>query len=917
MLFLSESGKFAPKSSNMIIVRNNLICTAITFLVLGSQQLSAQKPPVGLEACGYNNWGRAGGASISNDGRYAMYTVYNQTPGSVTLTIQALAGGPAKEVKGIGSGAFTDDSRQALFTNSGDSLCMMTLSSFQEKWTAGISSYKLLGRGKKAAMLYLTSGKEKELVMKNLADGGEKHYPGVVEYMMDDQEQRVVLTKKDGLSLLDLSTGLERQCWKGSSAENLVINGRSGSVAFIAPSDGHRSVWCYKAGMDEASVLVDGVGEEKRTGLEVNSIERFSKDGSQLFFRYREKELPKADPAAVMVDIWSYSDKKLQSQQLAELKDESTRLHRYMASVAIASRQIVQLHQGEEQLSLFDNNDSIAIITLRQSADGERTWNKFASVSAWMMDTRSGVRRPLPLDYASISPNGKFLMGMVADDWLDLYSYELATGVLRNLTKALPIPALSDHYNVMEKTRGLSEAGYMKQGNDILLYDDYDIWQISLGQTHAPVNLTNGYGRKTGIAFRFNREPGTTEVDPGGRYLLSGYSEKTKDNGFFWFRPKQAANPALLTMGPYVYDLKMGPADETVRDFAVLKARDKNVWVLMRMTASESPNFFWTTDFKKLNVLSQVYPEKRYNWLTSELVHFKKVDGAEEQGVLYKPEDFDPAKKYPVIIHYYERLSDRIHSFVDPEATGHHINIPWFVSRGYVVFTPDIHYTVGHAGRSAYNSIVGAANYLAALPWVSKDRIGLQGQSFGGFETNYVITHSTLFAAAMSSAGPSDAISGVAHLWGDGTDSHGFYEISQVRMGVSLWQDPEPYLDNSPVLAADKVTTPVLMMNNKNDGAVDFSQGVEFFTALRRLGKRAWMLQYDGEGHVVINDKAAILHTLRITQFFDHYLKDKPAPRWMTRGIPAKMKGIDEGMTPDNEIKTPGPGLLMTEQTPK
>jgi hypothetical protein len=94
------------------------------------------------------------------------------------------------------------------------------------------------------------------------------------------------------------------------------------------------------------------------------------------------------------------------------------------------------------------------------------------------------------------------------------------------------------------------------------------------------------------------------------------------------------------------------------------------------------------------------------------------------------------------------------------------------------------------------------------------------------------------------------------------------------------------------------------MMSNKADGDVPFPQGVEMFTALRRLGKKAWMLQYDGEDHMVFDAAAADL-TVRMKQFFDHYLKGAPPPKWMTEGVPARLKGIDSGLELDTSGKQP------------
>jgi dipeptidyl aminopeptidase/acylaminoacyl peptidase len=231
------------------------------------------------------------------------------------------------------------------------------------------------------------------------------------------------------------------------------------------------------------------------------------------------------------------------------------------------------------------------------------------------------------------------------------------------------------------------------------------------------------------------------------------------------------------------------------------------------------------------------------------------------------------------------------------------------------VFVPDIRYQIGKPGNSAFNTVEGAGKLLSSFPFVDADRMGLSGHSFGGFETNYVITHSTRFAAAFSDAGVSNVISEYgSYLHTTGVSLQGFTENGQLRMGSNLWSVPDAYINNSPIFYADKVTTPVLLVSNKLDAVVHFEHGVQFFTALRRLGKKAWMLQYDGERHSLNDTRNREDLTIRATQFFDHYLKGAPAPKWMTRGIPAKNKGILDGLELDYEIKTPGAGLLISAE---
>lgn len=302
--------------------------------------------------------------------------------------------------------------------------------------------------------------------------------------------------------------------------------------------------------------------------------------------------------------------------------------------------------------------------------------------------------------------------------------------------------------------------------------------------------------------------------------------------------------------------------------------------------------------------VSDVYPEKRYNWMTTELVTFRTLDGGTSQGILYKPENFDPNKKYPLIITYYEIGSNGLNGYIEPVPAGGPIQIPLYVSNGYLIFFPDIHFTMGSPGRSSYNTVVAAAESLANRPYVDGKHMGIQGHSFGGFQTNYIVTHTPIFAAAMASSGMTDFVS-IYNSLPNGHSRQGQYENFRDRMGGTLWDMPDKYIENSPVLLADQITTPLLMMANKSDGDVPYYQGIEFFTGLRRLGKKAWLLQYDKGGHFAPGGSGELDLTTRMKQFFDYYLKDAPAPSWMTRGIPAKLKQVDSGLETDTSGATP------------
>jgi dipeptidyl aminopeptidase/acylaminoacyl peptidase len=351
-------------------------------------------------------------------------------------------------------------------------------------------------------------------------------------------------------------------------------------------------------------------------------------------------------------------------------------------------------------------------------------------------------------------------------------------------------------------------------------------------------------------------------------------------NGFMFIRAGINSTISPNNMGHYVYHF---PALTIFEPPPPLKSKKAPVYILQRQSTDQAPNLVVTTDFSSFKSLSDLQPQKAYNWLRAALVHWPIPGGLTGTGIFYKPENFDSTKKYPVIFHYYEERSKELNIFPSIRLSTGQLNIAWYVSNGYLVFVPDIYRPTGKNGTAILNTVLSAVDYLSRLPYVNADKMGLQGHSFGGYETNYLITHTNIFAAAQASAAPADLFGLHGGTGFGGRSYHYISELGQLNQGAAPWQDPDLYLQGSPVLSADKVTTPLLLMHNKDDGAVPFSQSVALFTALRRLGKPVWLLDYEGEGHVLFDAKCQLDFNIKQQQFFDHYLRDKSVPAWMQR----------------------------------
>jgi dipeptidyl aminopeptidase/acylaminoacyl peptidase len=361
----------------------------------------------------------------------------------------------------------------------------------------------------------------------------------------------------------------------------------------------------------------------------------------------------------------------------------------------------------------------------------------------------------------------------------------------------------------------------------------------------------------------------------------------SKADGFYRDQVRGSATPAKLTT-----------ADKSIG--APRKAEDADVMLFTMGSFSEFPDLYVSgPDFRDPKRISNANPQQaEYRWGTSELVEWRSAqDGELLQGVLYKPEGFDPSRKYPMMVYFYERLSDQLNNYVVPAAGGSSINISFYVSRGYLVFTPDIPYRIGYPGESALKAVVPGVISLVDKGFVDKDNIGVQGHSWGGYQIAYMVTKTDIFKAAEAGAPVSNMISAYGGIrWGTGMSRMFQYEKTQSRIGGTLWEAPMHFNENSPIFWADKVETPLLMMHNDEDGAVPWEQGIEYFTALRRLNKPSWLLVYNGEDHGLRKEINRKDWTIRMQQFFDHYLKGAPAPVWLEEGVPALQKGKTLGL---------------------
>lgn len=899
--------------------------------------LYADKKP--LDHSVYDGWESISSSSISENGRYVLFQVSPQE-GDGYLVIKDRTSG--KEVKidrgynGIlstnGKNAVClvkapfEATRQAKIKKKKaeempqDSLAIIELISARIEKVPQVTSYKTGRTGSEFIAYFpvdtsLISIKEQQnksigrpMLIRNLNTGKQDTLKYVKDCVFSYNGQRLAVTlmpsEKDsvnrtGVVAFDLNENKQFRIATGLPLYTMPNYSREGDkLTFLSSPDTLKSgskrcnLCFYEFGKDSAQVLIQAISTQSIPAdwsVSENGQPYFSRDGQRLFAGIAPVRPPKdttlVDFETAQLDIWNYNELEIPPTQLKNLNRELKRT--YLSVINLSQpHHLISLGTTEmrDVLPMDEGNASWAIGIDNTAYRLEWQWTGASKQDIYLINLTDGSRKLIKKGITgNVSPSaaGNYVVWYEQPEkqW---YSYSVATAQTVCLTKDMDVAFWNESNDVPNHPSAYGMAGWLTNDKAVWIYDKFDIWQFSPDGASAPVCITRGEGRAKNITLRYL--PTDSEkrfIDPKELQLLTAFDKTTKERGYF-----------TLPAG-----MKQAPIERVLAGFSfsgLSKAKDAQVYIFQKSNFNTTPNLYVTANlWKTEQELSDINPDMHsYNWGTAELVKWTTATDISAEGILYKPENFDPNKKYPLLIYFYEKHSDGLYNYSAPAPSRSIINIPFYCSRGYLVFTPDIYYTTGLPGESAYNSIIPGVEKLCENPWVDRSNIAIQGQSWGGYQVAYLITRTNMFKAAGAGAPVSNMTSAYGGIrWGTGMSRQFQYEHTQSRIGKTLWEAPELYILNSPIFRADKVNTPLLIMHNDQDGAVPWYQGIEFFMALRRLGKPVWLLQYNNEDHNLVQRKNAKDLSMRMQQFFDYYLKGDPMPAWMKNGIPATRKG--------------------------
>lgn len=866
--------------------------------------------------------GAGGGVQFSDDSRFIVYYVNPPEPAGGRGAGGGGRGGRggAPPAAGAPAGAVRVVRRlEVLDLTTGDKYPVPNAGSF--KFAKG-SAWLAVRLSKAPAD---TAFKGADLVLRDLKSATTRNVGNVNLYEFDDSGRMLAYTVDaaghfgNGVYLMNLAAGETRElnssaleydqlAWSDEGGNLTVLRGEKSRE--MKQRDNVLLAWTNVGTPNAKQLVLDPSKDASLKGMVVSeyTAPRWSKDGARVFIGIKEQEpeVAAADSLKANVDVWHWKDPEPQTVQIVRLQQE--RRATLPAAYNIATQKVVRLGDDAMRTTANTANGKWAVGRNDAAYRGEVEWGG-SRADLYRVNTETGERTLIDKSLSRVmgsSPDSKWFL-YLKDKKVRAYNLESGKAVEVDAGPAKSFINEDDDHPYELPVWGV--AGWAKDGNSVLLYDKFDVWQLSLTGA-KPVNLTAGVGRAQQIQFRVVRlgagggrggrgggggRGGAAAGEDDGLdlskpLLLSAYGDRTKKSGYWQVTAGQPPKPLLYA------DKEIG---------GVQKAENADRVIFTEQTFSEFPDF-WVSDpnFAAPRKVTDANPIiKEYAWGSKVLIDFTNSKGKKLQGTLTLPAGYQPGKKYPMLVYFYEIMSNTHHSFSMPTFDDRP-QMSTYASNGYLVFQPDVVYEIGRPGSSAVDCVTSGVKKVIELGYADPKHIGLQGHSWGGYQSSYIVTQTDMFAAVVTGAPPTNLISFYDELYKQtGTVQQGIMEVGQVRMGANVtpWNSHDLYEQQSPVFNVTKIKTPFMILQGTADGAVDWDQGLEFFNAARRNGKEVIFLSYPNEPHHLAIKENQKDFQVRMKQYFDHYLMGAPAPAWMTDGVPQTKKG-----TP-NQLVTPRP----------
>jgi len=900
-----------------------------------------------VPASDYGKWESVTGAELSPDGKWVAYEL-RRVNGANELRYRQVPDGAEQTVRMATAPQFTRDSRWLVYTIAPDTSAAAggrggrggrggagaggdaaaarnkvgivdlrggTTVAFED-----IQSFAVARGGSHVALRrYRAPGaasRGADLVVRDLERGTQVTFGNIADFAWNDEGTLLAMTVDvegrtgNGIQVLDAATGTLRSldagdhaysgiAWRPKSADLALFRSRT-DTAF---ADTSQVVLAWKgvgAASPQRATYDFSTDARFPSDMRVASYRalQWNGDGSALMFGVapREPRMPPAGrgttpaPTPARVQVWHWKDlRQFHQQEVNAAQDRQRNLpvtwHVGGNSVTRLSDDYYEALQFSEQRTAALANDQTAYTREIMSGRSYR--------DVFRVDAVNGKRDPVvtkTTNATAISPSGRYVLYSQKGQW---WSYDASTAKRANLTektKASFVDLEDDHPTPERSMYGV--AGWAPGEAYVFVYDRFDLWRLSVDGSGAE-RLTRG--REDSTVYRnvlldpdraggggrggFGGGGAAATIDLAKPVILSTTGEWNKKGGF-----------ARLAGGKIE---RLVWRDKAIS--SLQKARDAESYLFLEQSYTDSPDYFVASsgtlaDARQVSRTNAFQGD--YAWGKQVLMDYRNKRGDKLQMMLTYPANYEPGKKYPMLVYYYEKLSQGFHNYVGPsDRTVYNTQV--FSQEGYFILRPDVVFQKRNPGWSGLDCVTSAVKaVLASVADIDAKKVGAMGHSWGGYQTAFYAVHAPeTFAAAIAGAPLTNLISMYGYTSGNsGLAEAQHFETSQERMEVPLWEDRQAYIRNSTVFAMDSLRIPLLLEEGDADGNVNPFQSQELYNFGRRLGKQVVYLVYEGENHNVARAESQRDYQKRQIEWFAHFLKGEPAADWIANGESYQMR---------------------------
>lgn len=893
---------------------NKKLSLLLIFTLLSSVLLAQKKT---IDASTHKDWRRVDSKEMSTDGRFISYKYVYMYDNELskeaknTVYLYDVNKKKTKTLSNVSDFKYWAGGKWASFNKLGakDSeervMTLMRLSDGKEiEWHR--KETLILSDISSTASYTKREGDYNNLVVFNVLGADSIKLNGLVKYDLYDNEKSVIYMVHEGEEAVirygELSDNMNshKEIYRNDKAKlkYFWFSYLGMTVEFGVPLDakdkyGKSDKYSYNIKTGKLSKLIQAreisIDDNSKT-VDYGSLDLLENNKFTVFnvgdknVTKREKRDTSKRDKSFELELWSWDDDTVPSMQSDYYREPRQEPIKYVLNNTTGKTYPITSHDYTSVRFSRNKTMEHAILINEIPYSANSDWRNEARADFYVLNLNDGERYLLAKNLTSRpewSPNGDYIIYWDSHikAWI---SVEPETMSKVNLSENIPYAVHNEYHDKPNPVSPYGIAAWSKDGSKLFIEDAYDIWLVDVSGKTEPSCFTHNFGRETGRTLRFlNHNYSDIVVDVTEPQMLQSLSDDM-GSGIFTLSPK----------GKFTKNIE---GAYSIRLDAL--AKDGSRYLFTRQTYREDRDI-WVADrgFKNPRKVSDVSPQlEDYNIGNVEIVEWENYKGTISRGLLYTPEDYVKGKSYPTIVNFYETHTGGLHGFHLPGPSSAMINVIDYVSNGYIVFMPDVYFEIGEPAQSSYDIVVSGTKELIGRGIIDKKRVGLQGHSWSGYQTACLITMTDIFTCVNTGAPITNMTSGYVGLREESGSPRMFmYEDWQCRMGMTMWDDLDAFVRNSPIMHADKITTPTLIFHCDKDGAVSYTEGRSLFLAMRRLQKPCWLINYKGEGHFVSSDAASADWTLRMKQFFDYYLNYTAMPRWMSEGINIEERGYDQ-----------------------